>query len=241
MKKTTSIILVLVGFALIAASDAGAQTSERTVAFVNVNIGMQPASQTIDSTVSTPVYGQTATAATSLVVGGEPIFDISVGWRFHQKIAAAVGYSTMSSSGTIAGTATVPSPLFFNQYKTVDISGASFNRSDRNIYVVAMWFVPVTNRVEIALVGGPTTTKVKQDLVTGLSVPAGTQNAVATVESQSKNGWGFNVGVDASYLFTKFYGVGIFVRYNGGSVDLPSATDVNFGGFQAGIGARLRF
>jgi hypothetical protein len=39
----------------------------------------------------------------------------------------------------------------------------------------------------------------------------------------------------------KSYGGGIFVRYNGGSVDLPSAANVKAGGFQMGIGARLRF
>jgi len=243
--KTTSLFLVLTGLVLTAATEATAQVSERTKYYLNINVGVQPASQTLDSTFTVPVYSQTAAAATNQVVGGEPIFDIAGGYRVRQNIGIALGFSSMSSSGTIAGTASVPSPLFFNQYKTVDIGGQSFNRTDRDVYVIFMWYVPVTNRIEIALFAGPTFTHVKQDLVTSVAVPAGTQNAVAVVESRSGTAGGANVGFDASYLFTKFYGAGIFVRYNGGSTDLATTGDstvnVKGGGFQMGIGARLRF
>jgi hypothetical protein len=42
------------------------------------------------------------------------------------------------------------------------------------------------------------------------------------------------------YLFTSQVGVGLFVRYVGAQVDLPIATGVNVGGFQGGVGLRLR-
>ena len=241
MKKTTSVLLFLTGLVLMAASQARAQTSEATKLFINVNAGVQPGSQTIDTSFSVPVYGQTAAAATSQVVSGDALFDISVGYRVRQNFGVSIGFSSLSTSGTVAGTASVPSPLFFNQFKSVDIGGASMNHTDRNIYLTFIWFVPVTNKIELALSAGPTGTKVKQDLVTSVVVPAGTQNAIATVESQAGTAKGVNVGFDASYLFTKYYGAGIFLRYNGGSVDLPSAASVKAGGFQMGIGARLRF
>jgi hypothetical protein len=243
--KTTSLLLVLTGLVLTGATEATAQVSDRTKVFININVGAQPASQTLDSTFTVPKYGQTAAAATSLVIGGEPIFDIAAGYRIRQQIGVAVGFSSMSSSGTIAGTASVPSPIFFNQFKTVDIGGQAFNRTDRDVYVIFMWYVPVTNRIEIALFAGPTFAHVTQDLVTNVVVPDGTQNAVAAVESRSGTAAGANVGFDASYLFTKYYGAGIFVRYNGGSTDLATTGDstisVKGGGFQMGIGARLRF
>jgi hypothetical protein len=238
--KTTS-ILVFTGLVLTAATSAVAQTSERTKAFVNINVGAQPASQTINSTVTTPVYGQLASASTSLVVTGEPMFDIDFGYRFRQNMAVAFGYSTLSSDGPIAGTASVPSPVFFNQFNTVDISGSTFNRTDHNYYFLFLYFVPITNRIEVAFFAGPTFTNVKQDLVTGITVPPGTQTATPIVQSQSGTAAGVNIGFDASYLFTKYYGVGGFLRYNGGSVDLPAASGVKAGGFQMGIGARLRF
>ena len=37
-------------------------------------------------------------------------------------------------------------------------------------------------------------------------------------------------------MFTKMIGAGVFIRYNGGSIDLPDATGLNAGGFQLGIG-----
>ena len=146
----------------------------------------------------------------------------------------------------MAGTASVPSPLFFNDFKTVDIGGANAKRTDRNVYILAVWFLPVTDKIDIALSAGPSFTHVKQELVTSVTVPAGTQDAIASVESQSGTAKGVNVGLDATYMFNKSifkasYGGGIFIRYNGGSVDLESAPSVKAGGLQLGGGVRLRF
>ncbi|HJZ78639.1 MAG TPA: hypothetical protein VKE51_43225, partial [Vicinamibacterales bacterium] len=71
--------------------------------------------------------------------------------------------------------------------------------------------------------------------------PPGTQNVVSSVQRESGTAKGVNIGADLSYSFTKLVGAGGFIRYNGGSVDLPSLSDVKAGGFQLGIGARLRF
>ena len=239
--KTTSVTVLLIGLFLSGASVASAQTDLETKIFVHVNVGGQPASQTLDATISVPVYGQTATAATTQSIGGKAIFDIMGGYRLRPSIGVAVGFSSFSNSATIAGTASVPSPLFFNQFKTVDISGAGVSRSDRNVYVLFVWFRPITDKIEIALFAGPTFTRVKQDLITNLAVPAGTQDAIPIVESQSGTAKGANVGFDGTYLFSAHYGAGIFLRYNGGSVDLPAATGVRAGGFQMGIGLRARF
>jgi len=37
------------------------------------------------------------------------------------------------------------------------------------------------------------------------------------------------------------YGAGVFLRYAGATIELPSAGNVKVGGLQLGIGARLRF
>ena len=43
---------------------------------------------------------------------------------------------------------------------------------------------------------------------------------------ESATAIGINLGFDASLMLTPHYGAGIFVRYAGGSVDLPSVSDV---------------
>jgi hypothetical protein len=240
-KKTTSTIVLWVGLLLATASVAKAQTAVPTKTFFSVNLGVQPVSQTIDTSFSVPVYNQTATAATSQRIGGGPLFDVSAGYKVWHDVAVSVGFSSFSRTSTVAGTASVPSPLFFNQFNTVDIGGASATRTDRNVYVVVMWFLPVTDKIDIALVVGPSFTRVKQELVTSVTIPAGTQNAIAQVASESATAKGVNVGFDATYIIRKSYGGGIFVRYNGGSVNLASGPNVRAGGFQMGIGARLRF
>jgi hypothetical protein len=42
-------------------------------------------------------------------------------------------------------------------------------------------------------------------------------------------------------MINRNFGVGILIRYAGGSVDLESASAVKVGGFQAAAGARIRF
>jgi hypothetical protein len=157
------------------------------------------------------------------------------------SIGVAIGYSSFSSTGSVQGSATVPSPLFFNRNATVTINAADAKRTDRNVYLVLVGFVPITEKVELSAFVGPSITRVQQELIADVSVPAGTQNVVSTIQSQSATSKGVNVGVNATYLVLKQLGAGIFLRYNGGSVDLASVKDVKVGGFQAGIGLRLRF
>ena len=53
---------------------------------------------------------------------------------------------------------------------------------------------------------------------------------------------GFHLGVDVTYLVTKRFGVGGLLRYTHGSVSLEGASDaLTVGGFQIGVGGRLRF
>jgi hypothetical protein len=49
------------------------------------------------------------------------------------------------------------------------------------------------------------------------------------------------VAVDGNYLITPTFGLGVYLRYAGASVDLPSQSGVKVGGFQAGGGLRIRF
>ena len=101
--------------------------------------------------------------------------------------------------------------------------------------------MPVDDKSDVALFIGHSFIHVTQGLVSGATIPSGTQTVNLTVGSEEGTAKGVNVGVDGNYLFTRNFGAGIFIRYAGGSVDLPSAPDLKVGGFQAGIGARVRF
>jgi hypothetical protein len=68
----------------------------------------------------------------------------------------------------------------------------------------------------------------------------------ATIEYEDGGAWGFHVGGDVSIFFTRVVGLGWFVKYSRGTVEVfepLSEVEVKFrtGGFQTGGGLRLRF
>ncbi|HKB11132.1 MAG TPA: outer membrane beta-barrel protein [Vicinamibacterales bacterium] len=249
---TRTISALAIALAITCASAANAQqpapgaTSQGTPPLgdkllVAVNVGAQTRSSTASRDFTFPVYGQTAAVTTSTSVDGGPIFDVSGTYRFMPKFGVGVGYSAFSKTGTAQGAASIPSPVFFNQPAAVAINAINAKHTENNVYIVAAGYLPITNVVDLSVFIGPSFTRVKQDLINSVSVPAGTQNVVSAAQSESGTAKGVNVGADLSYRFTKLVGAGAFIRYNGGSVDLPSLTDVKAGGFQVGIGARLHF
>jgi hypothetical protein len=115
----------------------------------------------------------------------------------------------------------------------------SLSHSEKTFYLQALWTIPVTDKMDASFSFGPSFINVSQELVSSVSVTGGT--ATPLTETQSDTAKGFNVGADLSYMLNPRYGVGGFVRYVGGSVGLPSVTELKVGGFQIGGGARLRF
>lgn len=248
--RTTRVLVTVLALACASAASAQQTTpataSQSTMplggkAFVNVNIGAQTQSATMNRDFTFDIYGQTASVTTTATVDGGPLFDLSIGYRFMPRFGAALGYSTFSSTGTAQGAASIPSPLFFNRPAAVTITATPAKRSDRNMYLVLVGFMPLTDKVELSAFVGPSATRVQQELIVDVSVPAGTQNVVSTIQSQSATAKGVNIGADITYALMKQLGAGVFVRYNGGSVDLTTLKSVKAGGLQMGIGARARF
>ena len=208
---------------------------------VDINVGAQTQSHTASSDFSFPVYAQTATVTTTAGIDGGPLFDANVGYRFMRNIGVGIGFTSFSSTSTAQGAATIPSPVFFNNPVSVTLDPIDAKHTERNVYIVVTGYVPLTNVIELAVFVGPSFTKVTQDVINTVTVPPGTQGAVASLGSESGTAKGVNVGADLTYKLTNLVGVGGFIRYNGGSVDLTTLSDVKAGGFQLGIGARLRF
>jgi hypothetical protein len=247
MLKTMS-ILAMAGAMAAVGSEARAQTQPppATKGFVNVNVGMQPSSRSVGRTNSFPVYGETATLTTAQENGEGGIFDITGGYRFGPdwygpNLGVAVGFSNFTNTSDSGVVVTVPDPLIFDRPQTVNTSVNDLQYSERGVHLQAVWFMPITNQIDVALSAGPSFIRVSQDLVSTVSIPAGTQNATPVVATEKKTGIGINIGIDGSYLFTRNLGAGVFLRYAGAKVDLPSIGDLRVGGFQAGVGARVRF
>ena len=243
MRQTTGILLCTVGLAAAPATELLAQVSRApaSVGFVNINVGAQPRRQSFGSSGSLPIYGETATFTTSQQIGNGPIFELGAGYRVWRGLAVEVGFSTFSKKGDNNVSARVPHQLFFDSFATATAAATGLEHTERVIHLAATWFVPVTEKIDVALSAGPAFVTVDQAFVASVSVPVGTQNIAVAPSTASVSSTGGMVAFDGAYMFHRNIGAGLFLRYVGSTVTVPGVGDLKVGGFQAGLGARIRF
>ena len=249
---TRTICAMVTGLALSCASAARAQAPASSTTpgstmplgdkvFVSLNLGAQTSSATLTKDWSFPIYRESATSTTSASVRSGVIFDVMGGYRIKPQLGVAVGFSSFSSTGAAQGTASVPNPLFFNRPAAVVISPVDAKRTERSTYIVLVGSIPVGRKTDLSAFIGPSFIRVAQDIIYDVSVTPGTQSVVSPVRNETGTAKGVNVGGDLVYQVLPQVGAGVFLRYNGGSLDLPSAQSVKAGGVQIGVGARFRF
>ena len=83
MTKTSRILIIATVLVAGAHVEAGAQSSSApaSLGFVNINVGAQPASRTIEKHETRSVFGETATLSASQPIKHGVIFDMSAGYR----------------------------------------------------------------------------------------------------------------------------------------------------------------
>jgi hypothetical protein len=210
-------------------------------AYVNIDGGAQPQRRTIAATSTFTVYDEEASVSATQRIRNGAVFEISGGARVTPTVAVGVGFSTFGRSGTGEVTGSIPNPAFFNRYATQVKDASDLKHREQAINLRVSWFRLLSDDVEVALSAGPSFVRVTQGLATNITVPTGTQDfTVSTVEAKG-TAVGGNAGIDATYMLSPGLGLGMFVHYTFGTVDLPSVPDVKVGGLQTGLGAHLRF
>lgn len=225
------------------APSAQAQMTWTDKGFLNVTGGVQTGSHTIATDTTFGLYDELATVGTTQDISGGGFFDLSAGYKVWRNMALGVGYSWTSSKADAAVSASIPSPVFYDQPRAVTASAADLNHTEHGIHLMAVWMVPVTDKIDVGISAGPTVFQVKQDLPGALNItePGPSVTGVDVTEI-NKTTIGLNIGVDVTYLLNKRVGVGGLARYTRGSADLDGATEkLTVGGFQIGGGLRIRF
>ncbi len=244
-KKTMRVCAWLAGALLASGIDARAQGAMPYKFLVGATIGGQIHAHTFSATENVPLRFETATVAGTQGVSSGFLVDVNGACRFWRPdFGVGIRYSHFSDSGDASVIASIPHPLFFDRPEILTLTFEGLDRREIGVHFQALWFPPVPDflpdDVEIILGIGPSILNAKQQ-VPSITVPEGTQDVVAAPASQSKTGVGLNVGIDVTYPVAPRYGVGGFIRYAGGSVDLPAVEDMTVGGFQMGIGVRMKF
>jgi hypothetical protein len=245
MTKTLAVFLLLTGLVLIAArpSSAQGQTPAPSKWMLNINLGVQPKQHDYVLKNDLTLYDEPASYEALQHVSRGLLFDVGFGRRrpMWRKLMPFVDVSMLHNSHNATVTAAIPDPLVFNNLATSTVTTSKLGHTEVGIHFSGVWPLQVTDRIDVGLSAGPSLLIGRQQVVPGVSPVQGTQDFTADIVSQTGVHLGFNAGADASYRINPKYGVGVFVRYAGGHVNLDSLTNMKVGGFQTGAGIRIRF
>jgi hypothetical protein len=241
--KHLTVALLVFGCSTVT-TPAFAQTMQWTdKGYVSVNVGAQAGSDTLATNVTFGLYDETATVTSSQKVKSGAFFDIGGAYRVWGKnLLAGVSFSHTSSDADVAIAGTIPDPSVTDRPRTVNASISGAKHTENAVHISAIWMIPVANKLDVGVLAGPSIFSIKQQTI---GTPAVTEPgpAVATPLTEiKKSSGGFHAGVDVQYMIARKWGVGGLARYTWGSATIAGATEkLKLGGFQIGVGGRLRF
>jgi hypothetical protein len=219
---------------------AGAQAvaGAEPKAFVNIGVGIQPHTRTVTATDSFPLFDEAATITSVQDIRNGAVFDVGGGFHVSPRFAIGAGFSTFGRAGTGTITASIPDPVFYDRPTTAAANVSALEHKERSLHLQAIYFAPVSPKVDVAVSAGPSFIFVSQDFATA---SVGSQGFAPTHKNETGTAFGFNVGAQINYLFQPQYGLGFFLGYDGGSLDLPSSAGMHVGGVRAGLAFQTRF
>jgi hypothetical protein len=236
-----------------------AQTLAPSRGWIGVDlVRLQSAQKAQTFTWSGREFGEIGTATTAYpALPGITGMKVAGGIGIRGGLGFALGFSSGSYDSIVGLGVRVPSPFFFNTFASaINVTDKALRRRDRAIDLSAVYAVPTPeDRLQIHVFGGPSHFNVTNDMVEDVSIIRTASfripvNSVVIDGYSSKkvsgSAWGFNVGADTAWFFTRYVGLGGGVRLNRGTVTVlePNSVenqDLNVGHAEFSGGLRLRF
>jgi hypothetical protein len=217
---------------------------------IQLNGAHQTGGQEFGERVTFAAYDEQALFEAAHVRDAARSFDMGASLRVWRRLAVGATYTQFTHTDLAVVTGRVPHPFFANQFRLAPADLLRLEHRQRMTHLQILWTQPVWDRIDVTLSAGPTFVDVTQGVLTGLDVsevaPPYTTIRVDEVSSaeQAVTTVSGHIGVDAAYMFTPQIGAGLFIRYVGGSADIPTLggdVSVDVGGMQSGGGIRVRF
>ena len=217
--------------------------------FVTINGLYQPGKETIEQSVTFEVYDETATTgATQDVKNGGGMFDIGGGYRTN-RYGIGISYTQFKSTNSASISGSIPHPLFTDRHRAYSSTLDGMEHSEHVVHVQAYYFVPVAEKMDVAVFIGPLFFSVRQDYVTGLNAFTESSNfetvTIPTGRGTAKDSpVGFNIGGELTYPITPNVAGAFLLRFSRANADLDFdglTHSMNVGNVQVGGGVRLRF
>ena len=238
MKMMKAGLLALGLFAC--AAPAHAQMTWTNKGFFAVDFGAQLATHEFDTDAEFPLYEENGSLQTAQEGKTSPFIEFRGGYKIWRNLLVGVGYSWTSSKSDVAINAGIPDPAVHDTLRPVTLSAADASTSEGALDFSGTWMVPVTDKIDVGVLAGPTVFFVKKDVVSSVTATEPGPVATATITEESETNVGFHFGVDLHYFINKQYAVGGLARYSYGKVDVSTGS-AKVGGVQLGAGVRYRF
>jgi hypothetical protein len=222
------------------AAPAHAQMTWTNKGFFAVDAGVQVGTHKFESNSQFPLYDETATIAASQKGKTSPFIEFRGGYKVWENLLVGIGYSMTSSKSDVQIDASIPDARIFDQFRAVSLTAGDAKLNEGALDISGTWMIPVTDKIDVGLIAGPTVFFVKKDVVSSLTVTEPGPSVAGNVTRESETGVGFHLGVDVQYMLNKRYGIGGLARYSFGKVDV-STGEQKVGGLQIGAGGRVRF
>ena len=197
------------------------------------------------------VYGEDERFQMNHRIEGGGIIAAGGSVRLWRQLSLGATFSALGTSDDATLTGSVPHPFLVNSSRTVASQALAFKYRERGTHFHVAWVVPISSNghLDVTILGGPSLFNVTREVFSDISVlETGPPFSDVTVDvgkrEHSSNGWGGHVGADVTYMVTNAVGLGGFVRFAAGSVDVPIGTETvssDVGGAQTGGGVRIRF
>jgi hypothetical protein len=201
--------------------------------WVDVNFGMANAGQQdYSSAYDFTVFRETARfqADYHLPVGAE--FDFGGGFMFTPTVGLGVSCAGTAHQDKTALSIRIPHPMFANTFAADTGRTESKQMRSEGSANIQLVVAQTVGHTAVRLYGGPSFFRVQQDAVEDIIYdqaflffsPVNAVNITGFNGEQiayaDATGWGFHVGGDVSWFFTRIVGVGGFAKFSRGTVNI---------------------
>lgn len=176
------------------------------------------------------------------------LFRVNATVLLRGSLGAGVGFTRTAATGEANVNVEAPHPIFLNRPRLALRALTALAHRESMLHLQAAWVVQLDERAHVQIFGGPTFMRLEQAVVTNATVvevgfPFSEVDLSRVIRIEvEERGVGFNVGADFAYMLAPYWGLGGFLQYAGGSIDVPLAGgQTTVGGLAFGGGLRFRY
>jgi hypothetical protein len=228
--------------------------------WIDVNGGVAMAGERDYSAVGIrQINGQDATFQADYHLPAGPVFEVGGGVLITGMVGVGATLAGSVQEDTAALTIDIPHPILAGANAGAEgETSRELRRRESSLHIHGTIVSQPSPELRTRVFAGPTYFRLEQDVVQTIVYsqnflpfePAHeveiTSASILRIPYDEATGWGFHVGADAAWFFTRGLGLGGFGRYSRGTIEIQDpltggAMELVVGGFQAGAGLRVKF